>query len=222
LAKVDVTLQVSVLSPASPSPSRNNEKITKESLMEPNLEPRRRDQKPQNRQLRDQPREPQNLRRETPVERPSVVTVNQEPGQYYVRVTCLFMGVVLLCIGLVGFVMDNFLMAHLTYSHSLIHVVAGVLALGFGYYSNQAARIFSYAAGAVFGILGIAGFIVGQRAMSTVGHIGEDQFLWVLQPETLVFGTADHILHLLYAVVFFAGALFFLRRRNQVTKVSSR
>jgi uncharacterized membrane protein YwzB len=132
------------------------------------------------------------------------------------------MGVILLSIGLIGFVMDNFLMAHLSYSHSLIHVVAGVLAIGFGYYSNQAARVYSYAAGAVFGILGIAGFIVGQRAMSTLGHIGEDQFLWVVQQNVLEFGTADHILHLLYAVVFFAGALFVVRRRNQVTKVSTR
>ncbi|MNL00009.1 hypothetical protein D3C87_1204270 [compost metagenome] len=193
--------------------------------MEPNLEPRRRDQKPQSQQreeYREQQRpRPQQLR-ETPIERPSAVTVNEEIGQYYVRLTCLFMGVVLLSIGLIGFVMDNFLMAHFSYSHSLIHVVTGVLALGFGYYSNEAARIYSYAAGALFGILGIAGFFVGQRAMSTVGHIGEDQFLWVIQREVLEFGTADHILHLLYAVVFFAGALFVIRRRNPGTKVSSR
>lgn len=194
--------------------------------MEPNLEPRRRDQKPESQQLREEYREQQRPRphqlRETPIDRPTVVTVNEEIGQYYVRLTCLFMGVVLLSIGLIGFVMDNFLMAHLSYSHSLIHVVTGVLALGFGYYSNEAARIFSYAAGALFGILGIAGFIVGQRAMSTVGHIGEDQFLWVIQREVLEFGTADHILHLLYAAVFIAGALFVIRRRNTATKASSR
>lgn len=185
--------------------------------MEPNLEPRRREQKPASKPLREDYREQQR-----PIDRPAVVTVNEEIGQYYVRLTCLFMGVILLSIGLIGFVMDNFLMAHLSYSHSLIHVVTGVLALGFGYYSNEAARIYSYAAGTLFGVLGIAGFIVGQRAMSTVGSIGEDQFLWVVQREVLEFGTVDHILHLVYAVVFFAGALFVIRRRNQAPKVSSR
>jgi vacuolar-type H+-ATPase subunit I/STV1 len=194
--------------------------------MEPNLEPRRRNQEPQRPEFKKQTRDhlkhsPQSLR-ETPIAHPSVVTVNEEPGQVYVRVTCLFMGVILLSIGLIGFVMDNFLMAHLSYSHSLIHVVAGVLALGFGYYSNQAARVYSYAAGTVFGVLGIAGLIVGQRGMSTLGHIGEDRFLWVVQKDVLEFGTADHILHLLYAMVFFAGALFVLRRRKQVPTASSR
>lgn len=191
--------------------------------MEPNLEPRRREQNPQRPQSQFRDQQQREVVRDASVDRPTVVTTNTDAGQYYVRVTCLFMGVALLSIGLIGFVMDNFLMAHFSYTHSLIHVVTGVLALGFGYYSNQAARVYSYAAGAVFGILGIVGFALGQRAMSTVGHIGEDQFLWVVQRDVLEFGTADHILHLLYAAVFIAGALFVIRRRTDVsTKVSSR
>lgn len=190
--------------------------------MEPNLEPRRRQERPPQRPFIPDQKQEQRFR-EAPIERPSVVTVNEERGPDYVRPTCLIMGVVLISIGLIGFVMDNFLAAHLSYSHSLIHVVVGVLALGFGYYSNEAARIFSYAAGTIFGGLGILGFIAGSRGMSTVGHIGEDRFLWVIQREVLEFGAVDHVLHLLYAAVFFAGALFYMRRRkNARTTVSSR
>lgn len=190
--------------------------------MEPNLEPRRRQERPPQRPFIQDKIQEQKFR-QAPLERPSVVTVNEERGVDYVRPTCLIMGVVLVSFGLIGFVMDNFLAAHFSYSHSLIHVVVGVLALGFGYYSTEAARIFSYAAGTVFGGLGIIGFIAGTRGMSTVGHIGEDQFLWVIQREVLEFGVADHVLHLLYAVAFFAGALLVMRRRkDQRTTISSR
>lgn len=185
--------------------------------MEPNLEPRRRQERPPQRPFIQE----QKLR-EAPISRPSIVTVNEDRGPDYVRPVCLIMGVVLISIGLIGFVMDNFLAAHLSYSHSLIHVVVGVLALGFGYYSNEAARIFSYAAGTVFAGLGIIGFIAGSPGMSTVGHIGEDRFLWVIQREVLEFGVTDHVLHLLYAAVFFAGALFVMRRRKVVPTASSR
>ena len=196
--------------------------------MEPNLEPRRRDQNPQRPFIKEpvrgeavRPHQPP--LEDTPSISPSAVTINKAYAGDYVRSTCLFMGVILLCVGLVGFVMDNFLTMHLSYAHSIVHVVAGVLALGFGYYSRQAARVFSYAAGTVFGVLGIAGFFAGQRGTSTVGHIGEDQFLWTVQANALEFGTADHIVHLIYAVVFIAGALFVISRRPQrATKASSR
>lgn len=179
--------------------------------MEPDLEPRRR---------------PENLRKPTPkpttgrpqtFERPVAVTVNEEPGISYARQVCLFMGVILFSVGLIGFVMDNFLGAHLSYVHNVIHVVSGLLAIGFGYYGLQAAKNFSYTFGVIYGLLGVAGFIVGTQGLSTVGHIGEDRFLWKIRPEVLEFGTTDHIIHLLVAGIFIAGAMYVSKRKPKAS-----
>ncbi|MFS4457643.1 DUF4383 domain-containing protein [Bdellovibrio sp. HCB2-146] len=186
--------------------------------MEPNIEPRRR---PEN--LRTPPPTPQQSPGRPPSLRPTAVTTTKgEPAVSYTRQVCLFMGVILFGVGLIGFVMDNFLGAHLSYAHNIIHVVSGILAIGFGYYSHLAAKNYSYTFGAIYGLLGIIGFVVGQPGMPTVGRIAEDRFLWRIRPEVLEFGTADHIIHLLIAAIFIAGALYTGKRRPTQPTASSR
>lgn len=179
--------------------------------MEPDLEPRRR---PEN--LRKPTSQPTKVRPQT-FDRPVAVTVNEEPGVSYARQVCLFMGVILFFVGLIGFVMDNFLAAHLSYVHNVIHVISGILAVGFGYYGLQAAKNFSYTFAAIYGLLGVAGFIVGTQGMSTVGHIGEDRFLWKIRPEVLELGTTDHVIHILVAAIFLAGAIYTSKRKPKAS-----
>lgn len=134
----------------------------------------------------------------------------------YSQEVAVIMGSILVLIGLIGFVMDNLLGAHLSYAHNVIHVVSGGLALWFGFNSFVNAKRFNYIFGAVYGALGILGFIVGTTGIPTVGQITEDSFLWRMIPERLELGTVDHTLHLIFAAVFILGAALTIRRTRKI------
>jgi hypothetical protein len=62
--------------------------------------------------------------------------------------------------------------------------------------------------GAVYLLLGIAGFLMGHPGASTIaGMMMEDGKLWKVIPGTLELGRMDHIVHCLLGVVFLAGGL---------------
>lgn len=134
----------------------------------------------------------------------------------YVQEVCVIMGTLLLITGLVGFVVDNLLGAHLSYTHNAIHVASGALALWFGFDSPLNAKRFSYTFGAIYGLLGVLGFAFGVRGMATVGNIAEDRYLWRVIPEVLELGTVDHVLHLLFGAVFILGALLTFKRYQKI------
>jgi uncharacterized membrane protein HdeD (DUF308 family) len=135
----------------------------------------------------------------------------------YAREVCYTMGVIFLAIGLIGFVVDNLMGTHLSYAHNMIHVISGVAAIISAYNSRKAAQVFAIAFGALYGALGVLGFIFGIPAEATVGHVGRDSSLWVIAPEVLEFGSHDHILHLIFGAVFIGAALIHYQRRTDAS-----
>ncbi|MGZ3771042.1 MAG: DUF4383 domain-containing protein [Bdellovibrio sp.] len=134
----------------------------------------------------------------------------------YAQEVAVVMGGILILAGLIGFVMDNFLGAHLSYAHNVIHVVSGGLAVWFGFDSVLNAKRFNYTFGVIYGLLGLLGFFIGTTGIPSVGATAQDSFLWRLIPGTLELGTVDHILHLIFAAVFILGAAVTLKRTKTV------
>ena len=106
------------------------------------------------------------------------------------------LGVVFLLVGILGFVMPGLLGAHLSPAHNIIHLVSGAISLWLGLKGTPAAaRKFCIVFGAVYLLLGIAGFVFGT---------GPDRMLAVI-PGQLDLGTMDHIIHVVFGVVYLAG-----------------
>ena len=94
-------------------------------------------------------------------------------------------GVVLLIVGLAGFAMPHLLGMHLTPVHNIVHLVTAAIALYMGFAASySAARTFSIAFGAVYLLLGLAGFVAPDVVTTVIGHapasVGE------LMPDNLV------------------------------------
>ncbi|MDT4952434.1 MAG: hypothetical protein QOJ02_572 [Acidobacteriota bacterium] len=127
------------------------------------------------------------------------------------KTICKLLGVVLLLVGIIGFVKPGFLGTHLSMAHNLVHILSGIIALYFGFAASlSAARGFCLAFGAVYLLLGICGFILGSAQPTTLTNMTDmaaDTRLWKVIPGTLELGTADHAVHLLLGILFLVGAL---------------
>jgi Domain of unknown function (DUF4383) len=120
-----------------------------------------------------------------------------EKTQNMAKTICKILGVVFLLVGIAGFAAPTLLGAHLTPPNNLVHIVSGVIALYFGFAGSlSGARAFCLIFGVLYLALGIVGMAVGTGEMR----------MWSVGP--LVFGTADHGIHLLLGVIFLAGGLF--------------
>ena len=114
------------------------------------------------------------------------------------KTVCKILGVVLLLVGVCGFVAPTLLGAHLTPAHNVVHLLSGILALYFGFAGTlSAAKTFSLVFGVVYLALGILGMALGQPP-DRLWHVAG----------ILEFGTADHGIHILLGVIFLAGGLF--------------
>ena len=106
------------------------------------------------------------------------------------------LGVVFLLIGVAGFAAPTLLGAHLSTVHNVVHLVTGAVSLWLGLKgSASAAKTFCLVFGAVYVLLGIAGFVAGEGADRTL----------TLGP--LMLGTMDHIIHVLLGVIYLIGGL---------------
>lgn len=120
------------------------------------------------------------------------------------KTVCKILGVVFILVGLVGFVSPGFLGTHLSLTHNLVHLISGAVALYFGFSATlSAARLFCIVFGAVYELLGICGFLLGD---------GPDRMFEALSGIGLHLGTMDHVVHILLGVVFLAGG--FLTRAD--------
>lgn len=109
-----------------------------------------------------------------------------------IKKTATIGGIVLIGAGLLGFLAPGLMGMHLTAAHNLVHLVSGALALYFGLKGTvAAARTFCIAFGALYGLLGLVGFVAG----------GADHTLTLI-PGQLVLGTMDHVVHLIVGAVF--------------------
>jgi len=115
------------------------------------------------------------------------------------KTVCKILGVIFILVGIIGFASPHLLGAHLTPAHNVIHIVSGAIALYFGFAGTlSGAKIFCLVFGVVYLALGILGMALGT---------GSDR-MWNLAPPTVVFGTADHGIHILLGVIFLVGGLF--------------
>src|SRR5687768_16785812 len=117
------------------------------------------------------------------------------------RTIAIIMGAAFILIGLVGFVFSNFLGAHLTTAHNIIHLVSGAAALYIGLKGSvSAAKLFGYGFGAVYLLLGVVGYWLGGMHRTTelpasVQDGGVNENMFRLIPGVLELGTMDHLLH---------------------------
>jgi hypothetical protein len=127
---------------------------------------------------------------------------------------CIGLGIIFVVIGLAGVMMPGFMGMHLSMVHNLIHLGSGFLALWSGYSSRNKAYNFCLGFGALYGLLGIAGFLIGEPGYPAVGHMEADQNLFRLIPNILELGTMDHVIHLLLSAIFLFTA--FAHRKDRV------
>ena len=118
------------------------------------------------------------------------------------------MGTIFVVVGIAGFVSPNAGGTHLSTAHNIIHLVSGALALWFGLRGTvSGARMFSWIFGIVYGLLGVAGMVLGRPGMSSMHDVGTDTKLLTVIPNVLELGRNDHILHMVIGAVFIVAAL---------------
>ena len=127
------------------------------------------------------------------------------------KTVATILGAAFILVGLLGFVAPGLLGMHLTLTHNLIHIISGALALYFGLAGTlSGARAFCIAFGAVYALLGVAGYLLGRDQAHTVnvpGHGAEDNSLWRLIPGNLELAAPEHGLHILLGLIFLIGGL---------------
>src|SRR5688572_11368101 len=106
------------------------------------------------------------------------------------------LGVVFLLVGVLGFVMPTLLGAHLSLAHNIIHLVSGAVSLWLGLKGTPSgAKTFCIVFGAVYLLLGVCGFLLGT---------GDDRMLTLI-PDQLMFGTMDHLIHIVFGAIYLIG-----------------
>jgi hypothetical protein len=112
------------------------------------------------------------------------------------------LGTMLVVLGVAGFVSPEIGGVNLTLSHNLLLIAAGVVALACGLEApDSAARIWSWALATLFGLLGVAGFLLGEPG--TVADSPRfERYAWELLDDELEFGGSDHLLHLVVSAAF--------------------
>lgn len=133
------------------------------------------------------------------------------------KTIAMIMGAVFLLIGLVGFVSDNFLGTHLSMTHNIIHLASGAVSLYLGLRGTlSAARLFCLAFGAVYLLLGVAGFLFGSGSDTSLpSHLvdgGVNQQMLRIIPGLFEVGQMDHIVHVLIGLIYLIGG--FLTRSS--------
>ena len=119
------------------------------------------------------------------------------------KTVATILGIAFLLVGIVGFVAPGIGGFHLSTAHNLVHLVSGALALYFGLSGTlSGARLFCIVFGAVYGLLGVAGFLLGSPGTPDMPGMEADSRLFKVLPGTLELGTMDHGLHILLGLVF--------------------
>ena len=133
-----------------------------------------------------------------------------------VQKVCIGVGILLVASGLIGVAMPGFLGFHMSFSHNVIHLLAGSLAIWCGY-SDDPKKAYGYAMGfgVFFGLIGVLGFLIGEPGYPGVGHMEADENLMRVIPNVLEFGSADHVEHLVFATALLLGAYAWIKRRQE-------
>ncbi len=117
------------------------------------------------------------------------------------------LGIGFLLVGVLGFVAPGSLGMHLSPAHNVVHLVTGAVSLFLGLKGSlSAAKTFCIVFGAVYLLLGVAGFVAGGEGEPGVPGPSDARLLKVL-PGVLEFGTSDHAVHILLGAIFLIGGL---------------
>ena len=119
------------------------------------------------------------------------------------------LGIGFLLAGVAGFIAPGLLGMHLSPVHSIVHLVTGAVSLWLGLKGSPgAAKTFCLAFGAVYLLLGVAGFLAGHDASPTPPVPGPaDARLMKVLPGVFEVGTMDHIVHVLLGGLYLIGGL---------------
>lgn len=108
------------------------------------------------------------------------------------KTLCKIFGVVLLLVGIAGFLSPTLLGMHLTPLHNIVHILTAIIALYMGFAASaSAARTFCLAFGAIYLLLAVLGFIAPNVVASIIGAGHE-----------MSASSPDHIVHLLLGAAF--------------------
>ena len=105
-------------------------------------------------------------------------------------------GLVLLLVGVLGFTtVLKPLGAHLNPAHNAVHILTGIISLYFGFAGSlSATRTFCLIFGAVYLLLGVVGYLVGDAGNMHMLHVGP-----------LELGNTDHLIHVAVGALFLIG-----------------
>ena len=138
------------------------------------------------------------------------MTRDRTPAQLY----ALLFGIVLLAIGILGFIADSsfgtgtdvdgsdFIVFEVNGWHNLVHILSGLLGIALAR-RRDTARAYAVGFGAVYLVVTIWGFVTG------------DQVLWLIPVDD-----ADNVLHLLIAAAGLAAGL--ASREDTATRTTPR
>jgi Domain of unknown function (DUF4383) len=118
------------------------------------------------------------------------------------------LGIAFLLVGILGFVVPGFLGAHLSPVHNIVHIVSGAISLWLGLKgSPSSAKTFCIVFGAVYLLLGVAGFVAGtdNTTVSTGIPHGTDTKILKVIPGQLELGTIDHVIHVVIGAAYLIG-----------------
>ena len=129
------------------------------------------------------------------------------------------LGIGFLLVGILGFVAPGVLGMHLSVAHDIVHLVSGAAALWIGLKgSPSAAKTFCVVFGAVYLLLGVAGFVAGSPGDPGVPGPHDARLLKVI-PGQLELGTMDHAVHILLGAIFLIGGLMTRTMRVDAARV---
>jgi hypothetical protein len=147
---------------------------------------------------------PHHLRHGTNIERTSTQKI------------CISFGIALIVVGFLGVLIPSLMGMHLSVIHNGIHIGSGALAVWSGASNPKRAVRFTIVFGAIYGFLGIVGFVLGEPGYPALGSMEADQNLLRLVPSFFELGTMDHIVHMLISAFLLYTAYFF--RSEKISK----
>ena len=134
------------------------------------------------------------------------------------KTVATIIGVAFLLVGIIGFVVPGPAGFHLSPAHNLIHLVSGAASLYFGLRGTLAgARLFCIAFGAVYGLLGIVGFLAGGPGTPSMPDMEVDSNLLRVIPGVLELGTSDHTFHISLMIVYLLAGFLTKARLDSAT-----
>src|SRR5688572_32062514 len=91
------------------------------------------------------------------------------------KTVATLLGLAFLLVGVVGFAAPTLGGFHLSLAHNFVHIISGAAALYFGLAGSLgSARMFDIVFGAVYGLLGIAGFVGGSPGTPSMTNMPAD------------------------------------------------